>query len=37
MRTREKITARELGDLVNVDPNVIGQTMSVSLVNDADS
>ncbi len=36
MKTRENISGRELGSLVNVDSNVIGQTLSESLVNSSD-
>ena len=36
MKTRENITGRELGSLVNVDSNVIGQTLSESPVNISD-
>ena len=36
MKTRENITAQELAALVDVDSNVIGQTVAESLVDNAD-
>lgn len=36
MKSRENVTAQELGALVNMDSNVIGQTVAKLLVNDAD-